>query len=214
GTLRRASAPLGGGPWLRPGRVATGDRTGRSPAWAAGSVLKDGGAPASFRTRLGRGRPSGRPINPGLRLVQRRKLLLQRSELREVVQRYVRIMGVACEKVLVVLLGRIEVVERSHLRHDGTREYLRLAQLIHIAERDLLLSLVRVEDRGAILGTHIRTLSVQLRRIVRHRKENLQQATVRDLRRIVGDPHRFGMPGRAGADDLVLCRRRAASRIA
>ena len=34
----------------------------RSPCW------KDGGAPASFRTRLSRGRPSGRPINrrPGL----------------------------------------------------------------------------------------------------------------------------------------------------
>src|SRR5438132_13516864 len=105
-------------------------------------------------------------------------------------------MGVACEKVLVVVLGRIEVVERNHLRHDGTREYLRLAQLIHIAERDLLLSLVRVEDRGAILGTHIRTLSIQLRRLVRHRKENPQQATVRDLRRTVGDRPEEGGVGK------------------
>ena len=50
----------------------------------------------------------------------------------------------------------------------------------------------------------IRTLPVELGRIVGHREEDLQQPAVADLSRIVGHLHRFGMTGPAGAHHFVV----------
>ena len=49
-------------------------------------------------------------------------------------------------------------------------------------------------------------LLVELRGIVRDGEEDLQQLAVRDARRVVDDPDRFGVTCPARADDLVLRR--------
>src|SRR2546430_7500447 len=57
-----------------------------------------------------------------LLLVERGELLLQPLHLRQVVEDDVRLVGVAGEIVLVILLRGIEVLERRHLGDDRTRE--------------------------------------------------------------------------------------------
>jgi hypothetical protein len=49
----------------------------------------------------------------------------------------------------------------------------------------------------------VRTLTVELRRIVHHREEDLQELAVADGVRIVGDLDRFRVAGGAGGDLLV-----------
>src|SRR3989449_11008862 len=83
-----------------------------------------------------------------LLLVERGELLLQPLHLRQVVEDDVRLVGVAGEIVLVILLRGIEVLERRHLGDDRTREDAGLVQLIDIGLCGLLLGLVRVEEIG------------------------------------------------------------------
>lgn len=70
-----------------------------------------------------------------------------------------------------------------------------------------------VEDDGAILLAHIRSLSVHLGRIV-DSEEPAYQCLVGYLRRVEGNLDRFGMAGRAGRDLLVARIIRMAARIA
>jgi hypothetical protein len=60
----------------------------------------------------------------------------------------------------------------------------------------------------------LRTLTIELRWIVRHREKDAQQFTVGDLRRVVDDLDRFGVSGFTGADDFVFGRFGGASRVA
>src|SRR6266850_381712 len=77
------------------------------------------------------------------------------------------------------------LLEVRDLRHDRTRECLRRGQLLDVALRNLLLLGVGVEDRPAVLGAVVGSLSIELRWIVHDREEDLQQLAVRYLRRIV-----------------------------
>src|SRR6266480_70257 len=113
-----------------------------------------------------------------LLLVERGELLLQVSQLRHVVEDDVRLVGVAREIVLVILLRGIEALERRHLGDDGTGEDAGLVQLLDVGLRRLLFTLAGVEDRLTVLAPHIRTLAVQLGRIVRHGEEHPQQLTI------------------------------------
>src|SRR5436853_5222336 len=97
-----------------------------------------------------------------LLLVERGELLLQPLHLRQVVEDDVRLVGVAGEIVLVILLRGIEVLERRHLGDDRTRENVGLVQLIDIGLWGIFLGLVPVEERGRVLAPHIRALAVQL----------------------------------------------------
>ncbi len=63
---------------------------------------------------------------------------------------------------------------------------------------------VHGKDRRSILRAVIGPLHVQLRWIVRHGEEHLQQLAVRDLGRVVGDLHGLRVPRAARADDLVV----------
>src|SRR6266480_7821088 len=67
-----------------------------------------------------------------LLLVERGELLLQALHLRQVVEDDVRLVGVAGEIVMVILLCGIEVLERRYLGDDGTGEDVGLVQLIDI----------------------------------------------------------------------------------
>src|SRR2546430_12821502 len=87
-----------------------------------------------------------------LLLVERGELLLQPLHLRQVVEDDVRLVGVAGEIVLVILLRGIEVLERRQLGDDRAREDVGLVQLIEIGLSDIFLSLARVQDRRHILA--------------------------------------------------------------
>ena len=62
---------------------------------------------------------------------------------------------------------------------------------------------VPVEHGRAILGPHVRTLAVELGRVVGHAEEDLQQLIVGDPRRVVHHQNGLGVPGRARAHLLV-----------
>src|SRR5438034_2235954 len=96
-----------------------------------------------------------------LLLVERGELLLQPLHLRQVVEDDVRLVGVAGEIVLVILLRGIEVLERRHLGDDRTREDVGLVQLIDIGLCGLFLGLVRVEDRRTVLRSEEHTSELQ-----------------------------------------------------
>src|SRR3989440_12970902 len=91
--------------------------------------------------------PDGLKALKELLLVERGELLLQPSHLRQVVEDDVRLVGVAREIVLVILLRGIEALERRHLGDDGTGEDAGLVQLVDVGLRPLLFALAGVEDR-------------------------------------------------------------------
>src|SRR5947199_2029973 len=122
--------------------------------------------------------PDGLKALKELLLVERGELLLQPLYLRQVVEDDVRLLGVAGEIVLVILLRGIEVFERRHLGDDRTREDVGLVQLIDIGLCGLFLGLARVEDRRTVLAPLVGALAVQLGRIVRHRKTDPQQLAI------------------------------------
>jgi hypothetical protein len=79
-------------------------------------------------------------------------------------------------------------------------------ELGDVALDRLLLRCIDIEDRRPVLRADVGLLPVELRRIVGDREVHLQQRRVADLLRVVGDLHRFGMAGHAGADQLVASR--------
>src|SRR2546425_5392474 len=113
-----------------------------------------------------------------LLLEERGELLLQPQHLRQVVEDDVRLVGVAGEIVLVILLRGIEVLERRHLGDDRTREDVGLVQLIDIGLCGLFLVFVPVEDRRTVLAPHVGALAVHLGGIMRHRKKDPQQLAI------------------------------------
>ena len=114
----------------------------------------------------------------------------------------------------MVIFGPIKGLERSHLRHDGLRKYLRRGQLLDVRLRDALLLVGGVENLRAVLGAFIRTLAVQLRRIVRHRKIDFQKLAEGNLRRIEGDLNGLRVARGAGAYDLIMRVGLASARVA
>src|SRR5271156_5252068 len=131
---------------------------------------------AAARTALSYGR-----MNPGglLRLVrsnvQAGKLLLEISDLGEVVYGDVRIFRVLGGVVLVVVLGAVELFHRDDLRHDGLRKNFGLVELLHVGLRDALLVGVGEENYGAVLRAGVGVLAIQLCGIVRDGEKHLQQ---------------------------------------
>ena len=106
--------------------------------------------------------------------------------------------------VLVIILRRIERLQRHHLGHDRLGKHFGFVELRDVRFRDLLLLVVAVENHRAILRAIVRPLPVQLRGIVGHREKHPQQFSIGDLRRIVCNLHRFGVAGFAGADDFIF----------
>ena len=116
--------------------------------------------------------------------------------------------------ILVISLGGIERREGTDLGDDRVRINLGLTELLDVRLRHALLVVVGEKDRRAILRAVIRPLAVQLRRVMRDRKEDPQQLAIGDLRRIVGHLDRFRVPGHAGADHLVVRRLGVAAGVA
>ena len=87
----------------------------------------------------------------------------------------------------------------------GLRKNLGRVQLRDVVLADLLLLVVGVEDGGAVGRTYIRPLAIELRRVVDHGKEDLQQLAIGDLRRVENNLYRFRMSGILLADLFVGC---------
>jgi hypothetical protein len=66
----------------------------------------------------------------------------------------------------MVGLGIVKTIQWHHLRHDRFRKYMRSVELCDVREANLLLFCIRVEDCGPIRRTNIRSLPIELRRIV------------------------------------------------
>src|SRR5215467_9062719 len=74
-------------------------------------------------------------------LIKIREFFLKRSQLRQIVENDIRIIGMACEEILVVWLGGIEGFKRDNLGRNPSREDSVLAELVDISQRNLLLIL-------------------------------------------------------------------------
>src|SRR5215472_1497845 len=98
----------------------------------------------------------------------------------------------------------IETGQRNYLGDDRLGKGVLLIELRDIVVGHLLLRFVLIPNRRPILSSGVRTLSIQLGRVVRDEEKHLQQIVVRNFGRIVGNLHRFGVAGLAGADDFIL----------
>ncbi len=138
----------------------------------------------------------------------------QSLDLRKVVDDYIGIGRVPREKVLVIVLSREEGSARLYDGDNRGVECMRIVELGDVGFRNpTLLSRCR-EDRRPILGTRVRSLPVELCRIMGDREIDLQEAAIGDLPWIKGDLDRFRMRGRARAYRFVLRRLLGASGIA
>src|SRR6185295_7160816 len=90
------------------------------------------------------------------------------------------------------------------LGRDRARKHLRGVELRHVGPGDFRLLVVPRENLGAVLRAGVGALAVHLRWVMRNREEDLQDGAVGDLLGIVGDLHRLGVAGAAGADALVV----------
>ena len=93
----------------------------------------------------------------------------------------------------MVDLGREEALGGIGPRDDGGLENMRLIELLDIGLGHMRLLPIYREDRRAVLGSSIRTLTVELSWIMGHREIDLQKAAIGYLVRIIGDLDGFRM---------------------
>ena len=125
------------------------------------------------------------------------------ADLRKIVDCNVQIVGMTSGVVLVIGLRRIEHVQQYDLRHDASLEHLRIVQLVDVRPRDALLFGVREENNRTILRSDVRPLTIQLSRIVRDRKEDLQKLPIGDLRGIISNLNGLRVPAPAYFHDFI-----------
>ena len=82
----------------------------------------------------------------------------------------------------MILLGRIESAVRLDSGNDVGLERVRLVELGDVGPRDLHLLGVDGKNRRAVLRAGIRSLPIELGRIMRHREIDLQDVPVADRR--------------------------------
>ena len=99
------------------------------------------------------------------------------------------------EIVLMISFGRIEALKRLYPSHDVLPKGVGLVELSDVSLGDRPLSVIAVEDRRAILRPGIRSLVIELGRVVRYGEINLQDLTIGDNPRIESDLDGFGMSG-------------------
>src|SRR5579864_999695 len=104
--------------------------------------------------------------------------------------------------LLVIVLGGIERDRGDDLGGDWLRVFVRLVERFLRSLRFLRLFGRMIENRGSVLRAPVRTLAVDLRRIV-VLPENFKQVGIADLGRVIVDFHRLGVSGAVGANFLV-----------
>jgi hypothetical protein len=97
--------------------------------------------------------------------------------------------------VLMIPLGGIERLTRLDPGHDRSWKHMRPIELGDVGVGNFGLLIISWKDRRAVLGPGIRTLAVELSRVMGYREIYLQDAAVADPLRIEGDAHGFGISG-------------------
>src|SRR5260370_41725331 len=99
------------------------------------------------------------------------------------------------EERLMIVLRRVELTIRLDLCHDGSVEDARLIELPNIGLGTPRLLRIRRKDGRAVLRADIRTLAIELGRIMGDREVDLQDSSIADLAGIKCDPHGFRVAG-------------------
>ena len=99
----------------------------------------------------------------------------------------------------MVVLCRIEFVQRHHLRHDVSVPQTSFIEFSDERFSDGSLPVVVIEDGRTVLRAHIFTLPIRCRRVV-DGEEDLQDCPIGNLARIEGQLDRLGVAGGIGAN--------------
>src|SRR6476646_9409061 len=113
------------------------------------------------------------------------QLCPQALDLRKVVDKDVRQVRMAGGVILMIFLLPIERLQRRHFRHDRARKYLGRLQLIDVGLTNASLFFGGEEDDRSVLRTLVWSLPIELSGVVSDGKEDLQELTIRNLRRVV-----------------------------
>src|SRR6266536_5175102 len=95
------------------------------------------------------------------------ELLAQVLDLRRIVVGDIGLIGMQRGIVLVICLCRIESLQRHDLGHDRSRKNPGLVELSDVGLGDALLLLILVKNRRSVLRALVRTLTIELRGVVR-----------------------------------------------
>jgi len=90
-------------------------------------------------------------------------------DLWQIVDDNVRISGITGQKILMIILGPVEIPAGLYLGDDRGIEYVHLVELDDIGLDDARLLRIGGKNRRAILASNIGSLTVELCRIVRIR---------------------------------------------
>src|SRR5262245_24104530 len=103
----------------------------------------------------------------------------------------------------MVGFGFVKRFHRLERRYDRTAKDVRFVELADIRFSDPALVVVSIENGRSVLTADVVTLAVQLRWVVCHRKEYLEQLSKRQLGRVEFDRDGLGMIRLTAATDLI-----------
>ncbi len=141
-------------------------------------------------------------LNSRLVLEHRLELLIEFLDLGSDDELAIALPRVVIKVVLMVLFGRVKVLERGDFRHDGPRKDLRGVELLLVLFGGLSLLIGVIKDGRAVLRAHIVALLIERRGIV-SLPEHFQKVLKRNLGWIVSDLNDFRMAGAASANVLI-----------
>ena len=133
------------------------------------------------------------------------KLFPQIINIRSIADLDVGVIRVVERVILMIGFGIVEALQRRHLRQDGLLKNACSIELSDVSSAYLPLLIVSEENGGSVGSSNIGSLSIELSWIVDYREENLQEFSVCDLRGVIDDFDRLGMPGGLGCN-LSVCR--------
>jgi hypothetical protein len=131
------------------------------------------------------------------------ELLLEGVDFGAVADQDVGVVGVVEGVVLVVGLGVVEAFEGSDFGDNGLAEDVGGVELGDVGGADFALLVVDVEDGGAVGGSDVGTLAVELGGVVDDGEEDAEEGAVGDLRGIVDNLDGLGVAGGFGGDLIV-----------
>jgi hypothetical protein len=113
------------------------------------------------------------------------------------------VVGVVESVVLVVGLGVVEAFEGRDFGDDRFGEGMRGLELGDVGCGDLALLVGGEEDGGAVGGSYVRTLAVELGGVVDYGEEDLEEFAVGNFGGVEDDFDGFGVAGGFGGDLVV-----------